>query len=123
MIDGLSDDQGIRVGPWAYGLGAAGALAGGWLGATEIEPGAPTQSWFTGPLVGAGAGAGVSLIPALLLALNGHDRAAGQVFGWTTVAGLTAGLVFGLAVEPEASDPPVTARRLAALLLSVPLRF
>jgi hypothetical protein len=123
LIDGLARDSGLGIGPWAYGLAGVGALAGGWLGATEIEPGTPTQGWFTGPWVGAAAGAGIAAVPTLLLALNGHDRAAGQVFGWTTVAGIATGFLFALASEPDTATDTTVTRRVATLMLSMPVRF
>lgn len=126
LIDGAARDQrtGLAAGPWAYGLAGVGALAGGWLGAAAIEPGSPTQRWVSGPVVGGVAGLGVGGIPAILLALNGHDRAAGRVLGGCIVTGITAGMLVGLLTRPDENTPGLSVQSSTSFLLSLPpIRF
>ncbi len=91
LIDGRDKPFGLRAGTLAWTLGAVGAVAGGFLGATAIETkneatlwlAAPIAGFFAGGLVGGGA----------LYTASGFDKE--QMRGrFTTgaIAGLTVGL-------------------------------
>ena len=127
LIDGLSHERGQTIGPWAYGLAAAGTLAGGVLGATAIEPGAPTEGWLAGPVVGAGFGFVVGAVPALVLSMNGKDRLARQFFWWSMATGIAGGLLFGVLTPPDEQAgsaairlPGGRAAQPPAMMLSLP---
>ncbi|HWN68432.1 MAG TPA: hypothetical protein VNM90_12410, partial [Haliangium sp.] len=95
---------------------------GGVLGATAIEPGTPTASWLTGPIIGAGSGLVIGGVPALVMAMNGRDRLARQFFWWSMVTGISGGLLFGLLTQPD--DPLENASvRGPVMMLSPPWQF
>jgi hypothetical protein len=127
LIDGLSHERGQTIGPWAYGLAAAGTLAGGVLGATAIEPGAPTEGWLAGPVVGAGFGFVVGAVPAIVMAMNGKNRLARQFFWWSMATGIAGGLLFGVLTPPDEQSgstsielPVQLPARHPAMMLSLP---
>jgi hypothetical protein len=123
LIDGLSHERGMTIGPWAYGLAAVGTLAGGWLGATQIESGAPTEGWLAGPIGGAGFGFVVAVVPTIVMSMNGRDRLARQFFWWSMVAGISGGLLFGLLTPPDEDTGGASARLPAMMLFSPPWQF
>jgi hypothetical protein len=126
LIDGLSHERGQTIGPWAYGLAAAGTLAGGVLGATAIEPGAPTEGWLAGPVVGAGFGLVIGTVPAIMMAWNGKDRLARQFFWWSMATGIAGGLLFGVLTPPDEQAGSASIRLLGGrparppMMLSLP---
>ncbi len=91
LIDGRHDRHRMKVGPAALTLGAAGALAGGFLGATRVGRGDETAVFMGAPPLGFVAG-GFVLGGILVLAggLDG-DKASSQ-FATGAVAGLSLGL-------------------------------
>lgn len=91
LIDGRADRHRMKVGTAALTLGAVGALAGGYLAATRIDPGSETSLFMGAPPLGFAAG-GVFLggLYVLIGGIDG-DKAASQ-FATGAVAGLTLGL-------------------------------
>jgi hypothetical protein len=113
-IDGVYPDNGVRLGPWAYGLAGVGALAGGWLGATQVEPGEPSYPWLLVPAAGAVAGAITPRLTEIVLCLpaaRAAARAGGgclmsrrvglEVTRWSTIAGIATGMAVGIAYSRD----------------------
>ena len=100
LIDGRSHERGLTLGPWAYGLAAVGSLAGGWLGATAIEPGDSTGLWMAGPPVGAAFAVVFATVPAIIIDMNYSDRLARRFFWWSMATCVAGGLLFG-ALPPQ----------------------
>jgi hypothetical protein len=91
LIDGRDDRHRMKIGPAAITLGAAGALAGGYLGAARVDRGDETSVFMLAPAAGFAAG-GIA-IGGMLVLIGGidGDKAPSQ-FATGAVAGLTIGL-------------------------------
>lgn len=106
LIEGYQEDRALAHGPLPYGLAGAGVLLCGWAGARTIEPGLPTQTWLTAPLVSGLAGAGIAVVPGLILKYYGRDTTANRLLGWCVAAGMTLGLLVGAVVGPDTGSDP-----------------
>lgn len=112
LIDGRDEAFGLRAGPVAWSLGALGALAGGVLGATQIDDGDEAAWFLAAPGVGFLAG-GLVLGGILVLAsgLDG-DQAPGRfALGAATGLGLGLGVATVMATRKE-SAPSLRAQPL-----------
>lgn len=108
LIDGRADRHRMKVGTAALTLGAVGALAGGYLGATRIDPGDETSLFMGAPPLGFAAG-GIFLggLYVLIGGIDG-DKAPSQ-FATGAVAGLTLGLGASLVYGMKDRRDPGTA--------------
>lgn len=91
LIDGRADRHRMKIGTASLTLGAIGALAGGYLAATRVDPGDETSLFMGAPPLGFAAG-GIFLggLYVLIGGIDG-DKAPSQ-FATGAVAGLTLGL-------------------------------
>lgn len=99
LLGGLlsgDDDDGFHAGAMAWSLAAIGAAAGGYLGATEVDPGIERQLWMGmqyGGIVGAFGG-----VLAVFIAQDFDHATETRVVGWSALVGLTLGLGAGAAL-------------------------
>jgi hypothetical protein len=135
LIDGRSDDGGLRIGPWAYGLATAGAVAGGWLAASKIEADQPNGDWVIGPIAGGGGGLVFGFLATALIDSNSRRRgiemslrARRQTILWCVAGGIAIGTAIGMAStnvwesESDTAQPPAMQAK-AAMLRLPPIRF
>lgn len=113
LIDGRHERDRMKVGTAALTLGAAGALAGGYLGARRVDRGDETTAFMAAPPAGFVAG-GLVLGGIYVLAggLDG-DKAPSQL-ATGAVAGLSIGLGVAtyLALREDGAAAGATARTL-----------
>lgn len=117
LIDGRGEQDGIRVGPTAWTLGAVGAAAGAVLGATQIGDKTEGSAFYAAPLAGF-AGGGIVIGGLAALATKDSNKAFQRVVMGAT-GGLTLGIVGSLIFatsdgkeprrSPRKSHPAVTA--------------
>jgi hypothetical protein len=108
LIDGRGERRRMKVGTAAWTLGAAGAVAGGLLAATEVDPGTETAIFMGAPP--AGFAAGGIVLGGLLVLIGGIDGdKAGSQFATGAIAGLSIGL--GAATYFAYADTTAGARR------------
>jgi hypothetical protein len=91
LIDGRAKEWGLKAGPWAWTLGAIGAVGGGVLGATVVDGKSESAVFLGAAPVGFAAG---GLFLGGLLVLIGQidgDAAPGQ-FATGALVGVTLGL-------------------------------
>lgn len=91
LVDGRDQRSGLEIGPAAVTLGAIGVVAGGILGATQVDTADETTAFLAGAPAGfVVGGIGLGGLLVLIGGIDG-DKAAGQ-FATGAVAGMTIGL-------------------------------
>jgi hypothetical protein len=91
LIDGRNEQDGVRAGPTAWTLGALGAIAGGFLGSTEIDNKKEGTVFYAAPAGGLVVGG--LIIGGLAAVASGDSNKAFQ----RVVMGAAGGLAVGLA--------------------------
>ena len=116
LIDGRNERDGLRLGPTAWTLGALGAAAGGYAGATQFE-GDAGRVFLIAPIGGFVVGGIVGMVGTLIATLDGTKAFKGAVIGAASgiTLGVAASLIYALAYQDDdeqaaAAGAPATQR-------------